>query len=193
VDASPETDDTPPARPLPLVLAAFVTSRLSLLEARRAEVFLALMRDPMPPRVGEFKMAFTRAFWIVAQAHPRTIGALEVARLVLATLLFIASVRVLLRVRDTGWLWRQALAGNMVVTFVAAWHERSLRTEWVTAYEQALASASVALAPPQKGIPLAEAIRLQLAASVMVTGILGVFFLLALAFAMRPQTRAMIG
>lgn len=193
VDAPSATDDTPPARPPLLMWTAFVTSGLSLLEARRAEVFLALMQDPAPPRVREFKMAFTHAFWLVAQAHPRAIGALEIARLVLATLLFVASLRVLLRVRDTGWLWRQALAGNVAVTFVAAWHEHSLRAEWFTAYQRALASSQVALAPSQKGLPITEAIRLQLTASVMVTGMLGSLLLLALAFATRAQTRSITG
>jgi hypothetical protein len=196
VDEAPDTDDEsapPPPRPFPLVVAAFATCGLGMLEARHAEGLLALAREPVAPRVEEFKMAYVQAYWTVAQTHLRGMGALEVARLVVASLLFVAAARVLVQVRDSGWLWRQALVGNVAVTFAAAWYERSLRADWLAAYERALRSATVAIAPPQKGIPMADAVQLQLTASVAVTGLLGVLFLVALAFSMRSQTRAVTG
>lgn len=195
VDESPDTDEesAPPPRPPALVAAAFASCGIGLLEARHAEGLLALARDAAAPRVTEFKMAYVHAFWAVAQAHPRGVGAFEVARLVMATALFVASARVLVQVRDTGWLWRQALAGNALVTLAAAWHERSMRGAWLAAYERAIATAPAPIAPPQKGLAMADAIRLQLTASVGVTGLLGLLFLAALAFALRPQTRAATG
>ncbi len=180
-------------RPWSLVAAALVTSSLGLLEARQAEAVLRFLRDPMPPRPVTFPMAVQAALWSCAQDHLRAMVAVEAARLVLAVLLFVAASRVLLRAQGSGWLWRQALAGNVAVTLAAAWHERSLIPAWTLAFRRALAEATPAIASPQKSLSAEEFFRLTAGVSVWTTGALAAMFLAALAYASRPATRAITG
>lgn len=194
MDDAPDTDDesTPP-RPLPLVAAALATCGLGMIEARQAEGMLAFVREPPPPRAGTFPMAVQHALWAVAQDHKRALVALEVGRLVLAAFLFVAAARVLVRVKDAGWLWRQALLGNVAVTFAAALYERTLIPAWVAAFGRVLGAAAGAIASPQKQMPVEEFFRLTVTVSVWTTVVLGGMFVAALAFASREQTRAHTG
>ncbi len=190
VDDAPDNDDesTPP-RPFPVVAVALGTCGLGMVESRQAEAMLAFVREPTPPRAGDFKMAVQQALWAVAQDHKRALIALELGRLLMAALLFLAAARVLVRVKDSGWLWRQALIGNVAITFAAAWYERSLVPGWVAAFGRAVELASNPIPSPQKEVSIQEFFRLTVSMSVGLTGLLGVLFLAALAFAMRPQTR----
>lgn len=190
VDDAPDTDDesTPP-RPLPVVAAALATCGLGMTEARQAEWMLAFVREPTVPRPGTFRMAVEHALWAVAQDHRRAFVALHVGRLVLAALLFVAAARVLVRVKGAGWLWRQALLGNVAITFAAAWYERSLWPASVAAFGRALAAAAGAIPSPRAELTIGDAFRINLTVSVGLTGMLAVLLLAALAFAARPQTR----
>ncbi len=96
----------------------------------------------------------------------------------------------LVRVKGAGWLWRQALLGNVAITFAAAWYERSLWPASVAAFGRALAAAAGAIPSPRAELTIGDAFRINLTVSVGLTGMLAVLLLAALAFAARPQTRA---
>ncbi len=172
-------------------MAALATTGLGLIEARVAEDTLMLIRGPAPAAPVSFETAVQYAFWTCAQEHRRGLVALEVARLLLAGFLFLAGVRVLVRARGSGWLWRQALAGNVAVTLVAAWYERSIVSSWSSAFSRAVALVTPALRSPAKELSLEEVFRRGAQVSVWATGFLALMFLLALRYAARDRTRAL--
>ncbi|MFO0651063.1 MAG: hypothetical protein U0326_32860 [Polyangiales bacterium] len=194
MDAQPtNTDDESNApRPWSLTVAALATTGLGLIEARVAEDTLTLVRGAAPQSPVSFETAVQYAFWACAQEHRRGFVALEVARLILAGFLFLAGVRVLVRSRGSGWLWRQALWGNVAVTLVAAWHERAILGDWNAAFGRAVAMVSPALPSPAKGVTLQEVFRRGSQMSVWATGLLALMFVLALRYASRERTRAVI-
>ncbi len=190
-DHSDEETRTP--RPWSVTVAALATTGLGLIEARVAEDTLMLVRGAAPPTPVSFETAVQYAFWSCAQDHRRGLVALEVGRLVMAAFLFLAGVRVLVRTRSSGWLWRQALAGNVAVTLAAAWYERALVPGWASAFARAVALATPAVPSPAKGLSVVEVFQRGAQASVWATGLLALMFLLALRFATRPRTRGVTG
>mgnify|MGYP000934536020 CR=1 FL=1 len=189
----PSDDEVLPPRPWTIPAAAVVTSLLGMLEARQAEGMLGFMREPSPPTPGNFPMAVHHALWTAVQAHRRGLVAVEAARMLLAGLLFVGAVRVLVRSTNAGWLWRQALVGNVAVTFAAAWFERHMVPTWSAAFQRALAMAPNPIPSPQKQVPVEEFFRLTASVSVWGTAVLGGIFLAALGFASRPRTREHTG
>lgn len=182
-------EDTQAPRPWSVTAVALATTGLGLVEARVAEDTLMLVRGAAPPTPLSFETAVQYAFWACSQAHRRGMVAMEVGRLVLAAFLFLAGVRVLVRARASGWMWRQALGANLAVTLAAAWYERALLPSWNSAFARAVAMATPAIASPAKDVPIHEVFRTGAQVSVWATGLLAVMFLLALRFAMRARTR----
>lgn len=185
-----QPDAENPPRPWSLTVAALATTGLGLIEARVADDTLSLVRGAAPQSPVSFETAVQYAFWLCAQEHRRGFVAIGVGRLVLASFLFLAGIRVLVRTRGSGWLWRQALAGNVAVTLLAAWHERALLPAWNGAFGRTLAMITPRLASPAKDLSIEELFRRGSQASVWATGLLAVMFLLAFRYASRAQTRA---
>ena len=103
--------------------------------------------------------------------------------------LFVSGMRVLVRARASGWMWRQALAGNVAVTVFAVWYERALLPAWQSAFSRAAAMVTPVIPSPVKGVTLDEVFRRSAQVSVWATGLLALMFASGLHYAMRPATR----
>lgn len=187
------TDEAPMApRPWGVTAVGLGVSFLSVFQTGQAEEMLSFLRGT-PPAPADFLALARYALWSCAQEHRRALVAIEAARIVTAVLLFVASARVLLRARDSGWLWRQALGASAAVALASAWYEHALVPSWAAAFRRALPLATAPIPSPVKGLSLEESFRRVALVSSWATGLLAAVLLAALAFANRERTRAFTG
>lgn len=133
--------DAPPAeRPRSVAAVSIFTGLVAMFALLRANVELDLARASAGPSPKDFESTFALAMWEATRARPGPVVAVEVACLLLSVLLFIASSRVLLKARDAGWLWRQALAGNAAVFVARAAVARALAPSRVEAFDRVAAT-----------------------------------------------------
>jgi hypothetical protein len=181
-------ETTQPPRPTGVVVASVVTSSLGLVVAHSSQGILHFIRGAEPPAPTTFPSVVLSAIWATARAHREAAVAIEVAQFVLAGLLFVSAARVLLRVRESGWLWRQSLIGNVAVSLMAAWHHHAMVSERVHALQTVYARfGSIAL--PIKGHSPDEVFRMYALAQSWQSGLLAGCFLLALRYASKATTR----
>ena len=176
-----------------MALSATLTGTIALFTAMAAQAQLhGLGEDSAPEIPDPFFAAVARASWQFDQAHRRAVVALYCAKLVLAGLLFFASVRVVLRVPSAGKLWRQAITAACLCATSAIIAERAFgadRLAIVRAQLRALPVLPAFLHP----MSLDDAARSIAAGSASgPTVVLGIL-LGILIFAGRNRTRARIG
>lgn len=142
-DAEPESP-----RPRSIAFAAVSTGLLGLAHARAAEDQLDLANEGSLATPTSYGEAFRHAQWKSAQEHRAMVVGLEVATLVLSVTLFLASVRVFLRVRGAGWLWRQALLGSIALAAATVFVERSLLASRLSAFRHVMTTGGAAVQLP---------------------------------------------
>jgi len=148
-DPSATSDVEPePPRPRSIALAAVSTGLLGLGHARVAEHQLDLANAGSVATPTSYPEALQHAQWKSAQQHRAVVVGLESATLVLSVTLFLASVRVFLRVRGAGWLWRQALLGSIGLAVATVFVERFLLPSRLAAFRQVMATGGAAVQLP---------------------------------------------
>lgn len=172
-------------------LPAF-TGFAAMLMGQVAQASLSTYRrvlDPAHDLNGVWAQAVIRA----AQEQRRIAVAREVAATILAVLLFIASVRVVLRSSGAGWLWRQALVAQIVLAGATVWVERALEPARRRAFFEAARSAQGAVQPLSGTASLDETLRALLAFSAAVPAVWAAVVGVILIYASRAKVRAFIG
>jgi hypothetical protein len=111
---------------------------------------------------------------------------------VLSGLLFFASTRVFMRVRDTGSLWRQALAANLVLALVTVRIEQHSAPERLRIFRQVVAESQQRI-DALKGLTLDQCEQLDLALSISASWLLAITLFALLGYAFRTRTRALTG
>lgn len=137
-DVAPEV--SPAARPRSLAAVSVFTGLMAMFDLLRAKVELDLATSSTSPVARDFESTFALAMWEATHARPSLVVASEIACLLVSVLLFVASSRVLVRARGSGWLWRQALAGNFAVFVSRAVIARALAPTRVEAFDRVAAS-----------------------------------------------------
>lgn len=189
MDDNPVSSDAEPEAPRPrsLAFAAVSTGLIGLAHARVAEDQLDLANEGSLATPTSYGEAFRHAQWRAAQQHRAVVVGMEVATLVLSVTLFLASVRVFLRVRGAGWLWRQALLGNIALAAFTVLIERYLMPSRLSAVRQVLATGGAAVQLPPN-VTAESVFRVSMLSGwVMVALLLGVLY-----FSTRPRIRAFL-
>ena len=194
VEDPPETFDEEAPRPHPrsATLAALATTCLGAIGAEDALAKLSFLRAGAPS-VHNYAEALRYAEWVSAQEHKRAVIALEVGRLLVSALLLVAGSRVLLRVREAGWLWRQALLGNVVWMAATALSERMFVGAWTRALVESMRHTQIRVPGSMQGASLEESARLAFAGFVFSTWLLDAIMLGFFVFAARARTRETTG
>lgn len=189
-DDRPEPAAEPAApRPRMLPVAAAFTAFAAMMAGRAAEQFLRHMRDVLRSP-GDLNDAWVHAVVHAAQARPRIVVAREVAAMVLALLLFVASTRVLLRVPGAGWLWRQALVAQVALAGFSVWVERALVPHRRRAFEEAVRAVGRPVEPLPGAASLDESLRWLLAMSSALPAVWAMLIAGLLLYATRARVRA---
>jgi hypothetical protein len=189
-DAPPETDS--PAPPRGLRAAPTFTGLAAMFSAQVAQASLSAYRrvlDPPHDLNGVWAQAVIRA----AQEQRSVAVARELAALLLAILLFIASARVVLRAPGAGWLWRQALVAQLVLAGSTVWVERFMAPARRRAFFEAARVAVGPVQPLSGTASLDETLRALLAFSGAVPVVWCAVVALLVAYAFRPRVRAFTG
>lgn len=188
--AAPEPEA--PRRPRGLSFVPAFTGFAAMFSAHVAESFLRSYREALSP-ASDLNGAWLHAVMRAAQEHRRIVVAREVAALILAVLLFIASARVFLRVPSAGWLWRQALAAQVLLAGATVWTERALAPARRRAFFDAVRAAGRAVEPLSGTRSLDETLRALLGLSAVLPMIWATVVLAVLVYATRPRVRAFTG
>lgn len=191
-DPAPTEDQDLPDAPRGLRALPVFMGFAGMLIAQIAHATLGSYRRVLdPPR--DLNTVWMHAVIRAAQEHRRVAVAREVAALVFAAMLFIASTRVLLRVRGAGWLWRQALAAQLLLAAATLWLERALEPSRRRAFFEAARAAQGSVQPLSGTSSLDETLRALLAFSAAVPAVWAATVGVALLYASRAKVRAFIG
>lgn len=193
------TPDTEPtdgaARPRAIPALAAVTMGLGFVGVQSALNQIDLVRAASLQAPTNLVTAIVHVRWRTIQDHRRLTAASEVSVLLTSLLLFVAASRVLFRARGGGWLWRHALAANVLTGLAAAAVDHSLRPGRVSVLRTILANEATRFPLPpgvQGGTTPLEFGALAFAVPVFGTLVTVALFAAAFAYATRERTRAWI-
>lgn len=187
-----EPEPEAPRRPRGLSVIPALTGFAAMFSAHVAESFLRTYREALSAP-HDLNGVWLHAVVRAAQEHRRMVVAREVAALILAVLLFIASARVFLRAPNAGWLWRQALAAQVVLAGATVWVERSLGGARRRAFFDAVRAAGRGVEPLAGTKSLDETLRALLGLSAAIPVVWATAVLALLVYATRPRVRAFTG
>lgn len=191
-DEEPTADGA--ARPRAIPALAAVTMGLGFVGVQTSLNQIDLVRAASLPPPTNLVTALIHVRWRTIQDHRRLSAATEVSVLLTSLLLFVAASRVLFRARGGGWLWRHALAANVLTGLVAAALDQSLRPGRVSVLRAMLANEATRfpLPPGVQGATPLEFGALAFTVPVFGTLVTVGLFAAALAYALRERTRAWI-
>ena len=158
---------------------------------RRAEGQLLLSRARQLPPPHDLPTAIVEANWRAAQDHRRVTVATDAGAMVLSALLFIAGSRVLLRPRGGGWLWRQALAANLVLCVAGIAVDHALRPGRVAAMRALLTDPATRIPLPE-GLHVGDVATMPFSIAIIASWVAAGLLAAALVYASRERTRTFL-